>query len=348
MKKRKNNFDLLRIVSCIAVIAIHVNAIYLSPKISSYMGGSSITWTIENFINFATRFSVPCFVMMSGAFILNDERTTNIKLFWHKSIFKILIPFLLIYLIWSLIYWSKAIIITDDIEDFLLTLFKGTYGNLWFMPMLIGLYFLAPFIANLKGSRHIPFGIGLFLLAWAIISQSTSNYNLPYSTGVVFSYLSYFIFGNILYESKCVVNQKILIFGIICVTILGTWWRCNNHQYYAMDYSKAFFSPLVVVLSIQVFYFFKQLIIDDLRIEWISSKTFYIYLLHSPILVIVHYIFEYINNISEISKIMLQVLVVFILSLIAAVFYEKIIILIANKLKDAKITTRNTKTDDIR
>ena len=90
-KVRENNYDLLRIISTFAVILIHVNAFYIS-KMTDY--ASNLYW-IGSAINIVTRFSVPCFVMLSGAFLLSNPKNKDYKTFYKKTFSKIFLPFAL-------------------------------------------------------------------------------------------------------------------------------------------------------------------------------------------------------------------------------------------------------------
>lgn len=273
----------------------------------------------------ATRFSVPCFIMLSGAFVLHNEKTADYKYFFKKSFVKIVIPFLLVYGMWCIAYGVKALFM-HDVSHYIAMLFKGTYGNLWFMPMLIGIYCVSPLIVRLKEDKQIPPIIGIVLLVWAVVSQSTSDYVLPYSIGVVGSYLAYFIVGNILYERRIKLSPHICVIGIMVVLAVTTWWRCEGHQFYAIEYYRAFFSPLIVLLSILVFMLVKEIRFsnNNKKITWLSEKTYYVYLLHTPILIIVNKLFNDFS-ISELGKILVVTILVVILSFLAATLFERIL-----------------------
>lgn len=63
---RENNYDLLRCVSILAVIALHFSDQY--SNFGDTYKTSLIIWSK------ITAFCVPCFVMLSGAFTLNNEK----------------------------------------------------------------------------------------------------------------------------------------------------------------------------------------------------------------------------------------------------------------------------------
>ena len=74
---RYNNYDLLRIISTIAVILIHSNFHYFCDRYSTPL--LSVNYTVESFVNIITRFSVPVFVMLSGGFNLSNEKNENVN-----------------------------------------------------------------------------------------------------------------------------------------------------------------------------------------------------------------------------------------------------------------------------
>lgn len=80
-KDRENNYDLLRFISILAVIALHI-----SDQYSDFGDTYKMTLTIWSKI---VAFCVPCFVMLSGAFILNNEKNAYYSNFYRKSFSKI-------------------------------------------------------------------------------------------------------------------------------------------------------------------------------------------------------------------------------------------------------------------
>src|SRR5665647_202082 len=87
-------FDNLRVIATIGVIFIHVSSDYQpsSGIISMY------DFWIGNIFDSATRFSVPIFVMLSGALLLPKDYGTGI--FLKKRLLRLLLPFVF----WSFIY----------------------------------------------------------------------------------------------------------------------------------------------------------------------------------------------------------------------------------------------------
>ena len=85
---RHNYIDVLRVVSSIAVIAIHV-IIYYIPAFKVH----SIPWTVLMSGKAITQFAVPVFFMVSGASIFSSTREETYANFIKRRLTKIAIPF---------------------------------------------------------------------------------------------------------------------------------------------------------------------------------------------------------------------------------------------------------------
>lgn len=289
---RQNNFDLLRILSTFAVIIIHANATIANDNNISLVG-----YNAQNLINVITRFSVPCFVMMSGAFILNDNKNADYKRFYAKSFYKIGIPLIIFSIVTIGLSEFSAIMNNGNLLAPLVNLLAGDFSNYWFMFMLIGLYFLAPIIIRIRAtiSNKTYCIVSIIWLVIACISQSTSTYQVSYSFGVVFAFLAFFLIGNVIYEN-CRKMKKffsvIFVFGAICVFTLTYVIRCRTgFSLYVVNPYTSWFSPLIVVASILLFIGFANMRVD-INCSKLSSTTFIIYLFHTKVYLAVIALFK--------------------------------------------------------
>lgn len=91
--KRKIYCDYLRLIATFAVVVLHVSA-------SNWYGADvhGLAWQSFNFYDSATRWSVPIFVMISGALFLGRE--IPIKKIYSKYILRLVIAFFT----WNLFY----------------------------------------------------------------------------------------------------------------------------------------------------------------------------------------------------------------------------------------------------
>lgn len=277
---RDNSMDLLRLLSCFAVVLIHVNAQYFIAR--SAVPSLASVYVIESLINIVTRFSVPAFIMISGAFILGKQQNGNARQFYSKSLRKIFLP-----LVPPIIFF-----VIDDkffkgigLSWIFQMLLNGTYYNLWFMFVLLFLYALVPVLVRLKAA--LPWcwwgRLGFAILVWAIISQATSSYGLSYDIGVVASYLGYFIAGSFLYENRnrlrfppvsvCLAAVAALVFATFMIRYFG-------YSYYLFDQYRSFFSPSIVLISLLIFVIFCKIQVH-INLSGTAILTYYIYVFHT-------------------------------------------------------------------
>jgi surface polysaccharide O-acyltransferase-like enzyme len=327
---RNANYDLLRITATIAVIAIHVNWLYFAGSYEVYSG--DISWIIQSLINIITRFSVPCFVMISGAYNLNNEANAGIKYFYKKTAFRIFLPFAAVLLLEVIATILMNLVLHRDINSELNGIFTTGIYNSWYMYMLLGLYLLTPFIVKLKTllSWNTYRLFAVLMLVWAVISQSTSTQKMAYSMGVVVAFLGYYLIGDVIRSemSKRAVESKkkiILCSLIISLFAVGAtfWARAMGINYYIENWSINFFSPTIVLYSISVFSVFSVIGMKaGAGLYWLSKRTYFIYLFHTMILIVLHYIVKLkIGN--ELLAIALLIISTFALSLLSSLCFEK-------------------------
>lgn len=86
-KARHGNYDLLRIVATIAVIVLHVCAIFIAAFTDVSIFGEINTnhMLFTCLVRASTVFAVPCFMMLSGALLLADERNSD-YIFLYETI----------------------------------------------------------------------------------------------------------------------------------------------------------------------------------------------------------------------------------------------------------------------
>ncbi|MDB0025800.1 acyltransferase family protein [Polaribacter sp.] len=320
MKENVNRLDwidLLRFVSIISVVIIHSQGGFYGSLLGSE------TWWIFNVINSSTHFSVPVFVMISGALLLKNE--INLNSFLKRRFARILYPFLF----WSFILFlgnifldrplSQNHVITSFISDFLNHKINYVY---WYVYMLVGLYLIAPIISiwTINCKRN---NIEYFLLIWIFTLFTKSlpfletSFNLSYFSG----FIGYFILGHYLSTQK--INKNImfsilLIFIGLFITVLGNYFYPGNEF-------EDYLSPNIMILSSGVFLLFKNfrlpknIIIKKLILK-ISRYSFGIYLIHAVFISILDRFFE-INSLT-ISPYLGSFIVSFLSILFSIIFLE--------------------------
>lgn len=137
-------FDLLRIVASYGIVVLHFSP--LTPQDADVFSSS---WRILITHSILFRWSVPVFLMISGALFLSDDRALSIRRLYGKSIVRIVTSFLF----WSGIYALCHCIIYDKgIWTFLNQLLRGHY-HMWFLFVILALYMLTPLLRSITASK---------------------------------------------------------------------------------------------------------------------------------------------------------------------------------------------------
>ena len=283
---RENNYDLMRIICSICVVMIHVNAgWYFRDDHNIY----ATNYRLESFLNIFTRFSVPGFIMLSGAFNLANSNNSDACCFYKKAARKILPPLVLVN-----IFWIIQMILNGEntIKSIFVSVIKADYGNLWFMPMLICLYLITPLIVkSIKLFTQNELLVFISILGiFACVSQYSTTHFLPYDNGNIASYLFYYLAGYYIYDNSLKKHIKNSYRSILyCVIILALAWIGvfvrEKFEITMFDINPfiAFFSPIVITISILTMIMFKDLKVR-FNLAGLASLTYCVYLFHTPII----------------------------------------------------------------
>lgn len=254
--------DVLRVVAILGVVVIHTfNSIHARPD---FVGGS--TWWIANFFESAARVSVPLFVMLSGYFILGKQEDVQSTL--RRVLHRIFIPYALwlgIYLLWSTQSPDLSLPVS-----YITLLMSGGAFHLYFLAILIGLYFVSPFLsrglASLSASRlrtyaFVLLGMGVLYVGFQYFSGSCLGENI-FTRWIPF--LGYFVAG-LAFGKKSFGKDRVWV-GIFIVGLLVTMAANFYHLSLVRDqagtlqshgcisqYFDNFLSPNVVVMTLAVF-----------------------------------------------------------------------------------------------
>ncbi len=134
--------DQARLVAIAGVVAIHV----ASPLLSNLDPHHPGRWWVANAVFAVTRWTVPVFVMISGALAL-QPRSAGTLSYYRRRIPRISVPLIA----WSILYWAFLVVIQRQALDpiWLLRsmLAATTYGHLYFLAILLGLALVSPVLA---------------------------------------------------------------------------------------------------------------------------------------------------------------------------------------------------------
>lgn len=343
-------FDVLRVMAIIGIVFCHVSVNYIVLD----MGTPNFYFSA--FYDCLRDFSVPIFVMLSGALLIGKKDT--LMHFFKKRLSRILIPFIfwaIISVIYSFIYFKHSIDINNAIDIFLGH--GGTMGvTFWFIWMIIIVY-IGVFIIN----KIIEYGNGksegfekkfisilaIFSAIYIVMFQqhmfSSEYYSLIlsyYASFITFAIIGRYLATTDFLETK-VKNHAL----VISTTILSAVSYVSYICFYVVPTSLAkshftymgYFTVQILMISVFVFLMFKYLSKTELfkKIErkfgsaiiTLSKFSYGIYLCHYIVLLYLkRFVFTFINLSSLNSIVAIPALVILTLTI------SMLILLILNKI----------------
>ncbi|MBQ7358782.1 MAG: acyltransferase [Lachnospiraceae bacterium] len=262
---RHNYLDLIRALSCVLVVAIHVSAVDFD--ILSY---TSFEWSIARLINCIGMNGVPLFFMISGALLLNSEYQLSTKKLFFDKIGKLLLAYLLTCFFYNLVPFFRGWVPFEwyYIKECLL---EGTiYGiglyHVWFIPVLLGIYLLLPVLRTAFAKKeNCEYFLLLFFIA-GIVLPTLQLFELPgqidrflshlrdnYFVGMITGYVGYFVLGHYLHSFVTFEwNRKkgVIVAALTVIAILATYAGCLMDSFKTGITSSLFNTPFSINLAV--------------------------------------------------------------------------------------------------
>lgn len=287
MEQRNLNFDFLKTLAAFAVVWVHT----AGGVVMSTPDTASMAWWAGNLADAMGRWSVPLFVMMSGALLLASPATADTASFYRKRARRLLPPLLF----WSLFYlaaqlaWCPENTPAYTLADATRALLSGVpYYHLWYLYMVVGIDLAAPLLRRLlAGSR--PGAIAGWTAAAFAAASVESLARAAHDVGHSFflsrfpPYIPYFVAGHYFFNvSKWRPTRFLLPVAALCGLLIAVGTAALTPFLGPLAWEVAYsnLDPLVVVMSICVFLHFIR---TPMRPHWIQNLaplSLGIYLIH--------------------------------------------------------------------
>lgn len=306
--KRKSNLELLRILSMLLIIMHHF-AFHGTYKHDIFMGNYFKSEVIINSMQSLGKLGVNLFIFISAYFLVDK-----------KFKFSRIISVTLLTLFYSTLIYVIILIIgvPISVNINLLTSILPFPGitTYWFVCSYVLMILLMPYmnlIIQSVSKKKLKLLLVILSIFWIIIPQLNSYFpgkvglrmeSLGVSEGIIFIYV-YFLAGYIkLYPNKVTKNFKLnLIFSVILLVALflsiylPMRLSFSNENIYQFTLNMVPSNSIIIILlTISVFCSFLNLDIGSIKsINYISSSTFSVYLIHDNA-IIRPLLWNYINN----------------------------------------------------
>lgn len=297
LQNRSIYHDLLRILSALAVICIHVYSEASTWKNQQF---DTPTWGFLNVFASITRFAVPVFVMLSGSFLIEHFRDKDFKKLYTKNIFRLICAFFFwncVYIVYYIVNRTFVVHQPIEIRDIVYKFIQGHF-HLWFIPMLVFLYMITPFVRKIcedvKYERYFLVLASLPIIirfVHAYIGVGPAYYLLEKS-GMEFvsGYTVYYVLGHYLTKQDVSKKYRIAIYVLAVLSLVATIllaFRDYRTESLADSYAYGYLTPNTLLMSAAIFLLFKY---GFSRINFkektakvivkLSSLTFGVYLSH--------------------------------------------------------------------
>lgn len=329
--------DILRIIATIAVIFTHVSAMHLED-----LSCNSTDWQIHNIYASLSRWSVPIFLMISGALFLNHDKNVKISILYKKNILRIMTALI----VWSFLYAIFQYLTIEryhNLSSIIGLTIIGHY-HLWFLYLILGIYISLPVLVKISENKNVLhyFMLASFIFTFILplitetgknilprqvwdsfnahpyfLEAINHNYNF-FCPHIFIGYVFYFMFGHYLNIKE--INTTLIRFiafggllGAIGI-ILGTYFSTSSQN----EFSGSFYHYLNICPLFEataIFCFVKYIPHHHGRINVMLSKaSFGTYLIH-PMLIEICLMFDIDTMIiCPLLSIPLMVFIIFITS----------------------------------
>lgn len=311
--KKNQELDLLRAISALAVIVIHIAANFTRIKKFNYL---QLTM---GFVDFFSAFAVPCFVFISGLVLYKNYNVLEEKSFsFYKKRFSKILPTYIIFSIFYLVIVQLDQLMTEnDLNiDFGTVLFKlftgGAYYHLWYFCILFQFYLFYPVLLKLFKKFNLNFV--LFTLFIQVVWEYGGVEFLGYmgrvfgyeifTFPIMLSHIFWFVFGFYFIENKdkvlSVINIRIGIIMIVVLNIIRILPLYNGLQKFEYQMIPASYfnvsRPIeffFILLEILVFYKISLVLIEKKNkvtdvLKEIGDCSLEIYLLHPFVIILLN------------------------------------------------------------
>lgn len=338
---RKQWLDFARMIAIINVVLCHAIQNVYSLSLDGVQQISSIS-RVFLFSSFSVgRLGVPFFLMLSG-YLLIDRQYDRMStlLFWKKRWLHILICtwiWFAVYEVFSVSVLGKPIDVIKTLEDMLFINHTGMM-NAWYMPMILGVYILIPFVGIVFQSidiRLLKFPVILFsavVFIYPILCVINNVYRAEVPLSLQFSYgfcggaygliltFGYLVKKDVFKFIKSQILIVVAILSYVVVVIFQLWSYANGIEY-SLWYDNAF----ILISSLCLFELFSRIKTCYCYrfVRMMAYYSFPIYLIH---IIFCYSLSPYINQlmISHPEKVFLVWIISIFVSIICAYLINRI------------------------
>ncbi len=257
------NVDLIRTVAMMGVILLHAAGRYTitSNQLSQMNQLDFVSWAfVDVYQSIAVPLSVPLFLMLSGALLLQPNKFDTLSAFFKKRWFRIVLPTIFwgcIYFVWVFLIKNIPFSLTVIVQGIL----NGPYEHFWYIYTIIGLYLLTPILRVFMTHANqalVKYFIVLWIIGVAILPFLSlfSVLELHSNVFTITGYVGFFILGAFLSTVRVQRSTVSLLMSLgIVLTAFGTYVLAATGADKGMYFFQLYLSPTIIFTSVMAFLF---------------------------------------------------------------------------------------------
>lgn len=299
--KLEYGFSYIRAIASVAIVVLHVCAsasILYGESISVIQ--NSITRSVANCMMWA----VPCFVMVTGALLLDERREVSYSKIYKKYILRILVVlviFCMIYRFFDMIMDGESFgagVIFNGIYEMV----TGTsWSHVWYLYLLIGLYLLLPIYRKIAASCNdfdMKYLLAVYILFLSILPLvQMLQVNIGFYIHVATIYPFYLFCGHAIHKKIIQIDYRVALALVVLSTmaiavLTNVRWKYGTES---IEQWWNYSSILVIAQAVGIFSLMYQIKGNDAQLVKrvlikVDECSFGIYLIH---MIFVRWILRY-------------------------------------------------------
>ena len=348
-KERESGIELLKILSMIGIVVFHclmsIDSVYfLSKNIDITKASTSPTIVVAQIIYYIGEIGNLTFFIASAWFLIKSKSLKKNKISYMIADVFIISTLLLI-------IFTAIGKVTPSKKDVIKSIFPLTLMSNWYITAYLLLYTIHPLLNlalnGLTQKQHLAYNIIFFLLYCCISLIKTSAF---FASRIIGFMIIYFFVAYLKKYTIKLMNSKkwniiFLITALILLVILQLVTNFLGLHFGflkdKMQHWNSMYNPLLIIISCAMFNIFRNFKFKNKVINYISSITLLIYIIHENIIFrtylrqkLIYIFWEKTENINILILVIIFGIILFVISTCTAILYNKFLQPLVHKSAD--------------
>lgn len=298
MSRRVLYLSRIKAVACIAVVVLHT--FYAADSYAASAAAHSAMLSVRNCMMWA----VPCFVMASGALLLDKKRELDLKKLFGKYILRMVIALLVFSVLFGIFdsvllprNGADPSVIGGILGGLETALYGNGWAHMWYIYMMIAIYLLLPaykLVTRSAKPADLRYLLFIYLIFMSVLPLVTTLWGktLPFYICVFTIYPFYLFLGYALHTGAVklprLAGGAVFLLSTV-ITVILTIYSTDNSSEKLTSLLGNYSFPVIVAGAAGAYSFFRagspdKLSLFDKIAGEIDKCSFGIYLIHMAVL----------------------------------------------------------------